>query len=136
LWDRSRRHHSSPLDGEVQAIDLTPRLLERARENSRIAGVEVSWREGDAEDLRSALVNSMLCLVIRHMFAPRPEVTMAEMLRVLKPGGVIAFATRPEMLVGETSTLGTRYMPPPPPGIVSPILCGDPAVIRKRFGNE
>src|SRR5579883_2871498 len=33
------------------ALDLTPALLEVARENSQIAGVSIDWREGDAESL-------------------------------------------------------------------------------------
>jgi 2-polyprenyl-3-methyl-5-hydroxy-6-metoxy-1,4-benzoquinol methylase len=35
----------------VTALDLTPPLLERARENATIANVDVDWREGDAEQL-------------------------------------------------------------------------------------
>ena len=35
----------------VTGLDLTPALLERARENARIAGVTVDWHEGDAENL-------------------------------------------------------------------------------------
>ena len=36
---------------KVSALDLTPALLEQARENQAIAGVEVAWTEGDAEAL-------------------------------------------------------------------------------------
>src|SRR5579859_7331931 len=35
----------------VTGFDLTPELLERARENARIAGVDVEWLEGDVEHL-------------------------------------------------------------------------------------
>src|SRR5262245_22141359 len=35
----------------VRGLDLTPELLERAKENARIAGVEIEFREGDAEAL-------------------------------------------------------------------------------------
>jgi len=53
-----------------------------------------------------------------HMFAPRPEVSIAEMLRVLKSGGTIAFATwPPELLVGSSFKLVSGYMSPPPPGV-------------------
>src|SRR3989440_9184447 len=37
--------------GRVRGLDLTPELLERARENARIANVEIDFREGDAEEL-------------------------------------------------------------------------------------
>ena len=123
---------------EVEAIDLTPPLLDRARENCRIAGVSVSLREGDVEELPFA--NGQFDVVLSqfaHMFAPRPEMAVAEMLRVLKPGGIIAFATwPPEMLVGSTTALGARYMPSPPPGITNPILWGDPAIIKDRLGSS
>ena len=39
------------LGASVTGLDLTPELLTRARENSRIAGVEIDWREGDVEAL-------------------------------------------------------------------------------------
>src|SRR5689334_16395360 len=35
----------------VKAVDLTPQLLERARENGKIAGVNIEWQEGDVEQL-------------------------------------------------------------------------------------
>ena len=60
-------------------------------DNARIAAVQIDWREGDAENL-PFLPNSFDVVVSQfgHMFAPRPEVTIAEMLRVLKPGGRFA----------------------------------------------
>ncbi len=123
---------------EVQAIDLTPQLLDRARENCQIARVQVSLQEGDVEELPFA--DGQFDVVLSqfaHIFAPRPEVAIAEMLRVVKPGGILAFATwPPEMLVGSTTALGARYMSPPPPGIANPILWGDPAVIKDRFGSS
>ena len=39
------------LGARVSAVDLTPELLARARENATIAGVKVDWHEGDAEQL-------------------------------------------------------------------------------------
>src|SRR5437667_11475137 len=35
----------------VHGIDLTPELLERARENAIIAQVKIDFRQGDAEEL-------------------------------------------------------------------------------------
>src|ERR1700676_4907244 len=39
------------LGAHVTGLDLTPELLERARENSRIAEVQIDWHEGDVEKL-------------------------------------------------------------------------------------
>ncbi len=58
------------------------------------------------------------------------------MLRVLKPGGTIAFSTwPPELLVGRMFALIGRYAPPPPPGASPPHQWGDPNVVRERLGN-
>jgi SAM-dependent methyltransferase len=125
------------IGAKVSGLDLTPELLERARENSQIADVEIDWREGDAEALPFA--DSEFDLVLSqfgHMFTPRPEVVLAQMLRVLKPGGTIAFVTwPPESLVGSSFTLVASYVPPPPPGVSPPPKWGDPNIVRERLGN-
>lgn len=120
----------------VTGLDLTPELLERARENSRIAEVEIEWQEGDVEQLPfgDALYDRVVSQ-FGHIFAPRPEVAIAEMLRVLKPGGVIAFSTwPPELFVGRVFVLTAGYMPPPPPGVSPPTQWGDPNIVRERLG--
>src|ERR1051326_3851492 len=122
----------------VRGIDLTPELLERARENARIANVEIEFREGDAEALpfEDAAFDVVLSQ-FGHMFAPRPAVALAEMLRVLKPGGTIAFATwPPESLIGNIFSWVSQYMPaPPPPGVSPPPQWGDISVVRQRLGS-
>jgi SAM-dependent methyltransferase len=71
-----------------------------------------------------------------HMFAPRPEIAVREMLRVLKPGGTIAFSTwPPELLVGRMFAMNGRYAPPPPPGASPPHQWGDPNIVRDRLGD-
>lgn len=120
---------------QVHGLDLTPALLEHARENGRMAGVDVDWKEGDAERLPYA--DAMFDVVTSefgHIFAPRPDVVMHEMRRVLKPGGRIAFATfPPEHFVGRMFALLGRYSPPPPPGVVPPPSWGVPATIAERL---
>jgi SAM-dependent methyltransferase len=95
------------IGARVTGLDLTSALLERARENSQIAGVEIDWREGDAEAL--PFQDGAFDVVMSqfgHIFAPRPEVAIGEMLRVLRPGGTIAFATwPPELFMGRMFTL-------------------------------
>lgn len=120
----------------VTALDLTPELLDVARENARIAEVEIDWHEGDIEKLPfDDAAFDVVTSQFGHMFAPRPDVAVAEMLRVLKPGGTIAFSTwPPELFVGRMFALVGRYMPPPPPGIAPPPQWGDPNVIRERLG--
>ncbi len=122
---------------KISGIDLTPEFLEQAKLTGEALGFnEVVWRVGDAEDL--PFPDSSFHVVLSqfgHMFAPRPEVATKEMLRVLKPGGTIAFATwPPDQLVGRMYELAAKYVPPPL-GVQSPILWGDPNVVRERLGT-
>jgi SAM-dependent methyltransferase len=125
------------LGAQATGLDLTPELLQRARENARISGVAVEFHEGDAETLRFADASFDVVLSqFGHIFAPRPEVVIDEMLRVLKPGGTMAFSTwPPELYVGRSTALSSKYLPPPP-DMPSPMLWGDPNVIRERLGDK
>jgi SAM-dependent methyltransferase len=124
------------LGARATGLDLTPELLERARENATIAAVDIDWHEGDVEQLPFPdAAFSVVLSQFGHIFAPRPEVALAEMLRVLKPNGVIAFSTWPaESSLGRVFTLTARYMPPPQ-GVAPPTSWGDPNVVRERLGS-
>lgn len=121
----------------VTGLDFTPELLARAHENARIARVSVDWHEGDVEAL--PFPDNTFDVVVSqfgHMFAPRPERAVGEMLRVLRPTGTIAFSTwPPELYIGRMFALAARYLPPPPPGVAPPPLWGDVNVIRERLGT-
>lgn len=122
---------------QVQGIDLTPELIARAKENAALARLEVAFQESDAESL--PFPDSSFDVVMSqfgHMFAPRPEVVTREMLRVLKPGGTIAFSTwPPELFVGRWFALMGKYAPPPPPGVSPPPQWGEPNIVRERLGS-
>lgn len=121
--------------GQVTALDLTPALLEQARENARIAQrPDIVWTEGDAE--RLPYPDASFDVVVSqfgHMFAPRPDVAMAEMRRVLKSGGRVAFATwPPEHFVGRLFAFVGRHVPPPP-GAAPPPQWGNPGIVTERL---
>jgi len=121
----------------VSGLDLTPELLEVARSNSALAGVDIDWHQGDVEQLPfEPETFDVVVSQFGHMFAPRPDVAIAEMLRVLKRGGTIAFSTwPPELFIGRMFALVSQYMPPPPPGVSPPPQWGDPTIIRERLGS-
>lgn len=101
---------------KVHALDLSPVLIQHGRQHAALAGVEIEFREGDVEALpyESSTFDAVVSQ-FGHMFAPRPDVTIAEMLRVLKPGGTIAFSTwPPEHYVGQMFALVAKFVPPPP----------------------
>jgi SAM-dependent methyltransferase len=122
----------------VTGLDLTPELLVAARENAAVARVDIDFHEGDVEQLPFG--DAQFDAVVSqfgHIFAPRPEMAIAEMLRVLKPGGTIAFSTwPPELFVGRIFLLVSRYAPPPPPGVSPPALWGEPGIVRERLGDK
>lgn len=121
----------------VRGLDLSPVLLEEARRNAALAGVTIEFTEGDVEALPYPDASfDVVTSQFGHMFAPRPEVAIAEMLRVLKPRGRIAFSTwPPELMIGRMFKLVSSYMPPPP-GVAPPPLWGEPTVIRERLGDK
>ena len=122
----------------VAALDLTPELLDHARENEKIAGAgSIEWTEGDAEQLPYADASFDVVLSqFGHMFAPRPDVAIAEMRRVLKLGGRIAFATwPPEHFVGRFFALVGKHSPPPPEGAAPPPMWGNVSVVTERLST-
>ena len=122
----------------VTGLDLTPELLAIAKENTAIAQLDdITWKEGDVENLpvRDGEFDIVLSQ-FAHIFAPRPEVAVKEMLRVLKPGGRIAFNTwPPELFIGRMFALTASYLPPPDPRPAPPAQWGDPNVVQQRLGS-
>src|SRR5881296_4354608 len=123
----------------VTGVDLTPELLAVAKENATIAGLDdIVWKEGDVESLPFADGEfDMVLSQFAHIFAPRPEVAVKEMLRVLKRGGVLAFHTwPPELLFGRVFAVVSRYMPPASdPKPAPPSQWGDPTIVLQRLGT-
>lgn len=121
---------------EVTGLDLTPELVAHAKENAAIMGLEARFVEGDAEDL--PFEDASFDVVVSqfgHIFAPRPEVVTREMLRVLRPGGTIAFSSwPPELYLGRWLEIAARYVPRPE-GVPSPTLWGDPGFVREMLGE-
>ena len=124
------------------------RSRHRARSHARVVGAGAgecahcgeSKLIGTKETSRSCPLSDAAFDVVLsefgHIFAPRPEVAIGEMLRVLKPGGTIAFSTwPPELFVGRMFALTASYLPPPPPGVAPPPLWGDPNIVRQRLGS-
>lgn len=122
---------------KVKGLDLSPVLIEKAKWNADLTGVDAIFCEGDVEHLPYQDAEfDVVVSQFGHMFAPAPEKALAEMLRVLKPGGTVAFSTwPPEMFTGRMFGLVGKYLPPPE-GVAPPALWGDPKVIRERLGDS
>jgi SAM-dependent methyltransferase len=120
----------------VSGLDIATNLLTQARERARQETLAIDFSEGDAEampyeDCTFDIVVSMYGV----MFAPRPEWVVSELCRVVKPGGLIALANwTPAGFIGKMFAIFARHVPPPP-GLPSPLLWGDEAVVRRRFNG-
>jgi SAM-dependent methyltransferase len=121
--------------GKVVASDLTPVLLEKGRARSEREGLDIEWVEADAEALpfEDGSFDRVLS-AIGAMFAPRHDVTAAELARVCAPGGMVVMANwAPEGGIGQFfATLG-KHMPPPPPEASPPPLWGNEDHVRELF---
>ncbi|WP_222914353.1 class I SAM-dependent methyltransferase [Natrinema sp. SYSU A 869] len=123
----------------VTGLDITPTMLEKAKENAAVASVEdISWHEGTATDLPfddDAFDITLSC--VGHMFADPPDAAAQELLRVTRSGGQIAFTSwTPASVVPAMGKTLTEYLPPKPDAPVPPFLWGDPDVVRKRLGDN
>lgn len=71
-------------------VDLTPKMLEQAKEKAQARNLKAQFQLGDAEALE--IEDNSLDVVINRLLLwtlPQPEVALKEWLRVLKPGGKI-----------------------------------------------
>lgn len=126
---------AAQIGAEVTGIDIADNLIEAAKVRAEKLGLSIKFEQGDAEampyeDSSFDLVMTMFGA----MFAPRPDVTAAELVRVCKPGGTIAMANwTPAGHAGQMFKVGGKYVPPP--DMPAPVLWGVPAEVTARFGD-
>jgi len=117
----------------VTGCDISTNWLDKARARAAAEGLEVTFEEGDAESLpyEDSQFDAVISL-IGAMFAPRPERVAVELVRVCRPGGMIAMANwTPGGFVGQMFKAISKHIAPS--GMPSPVLWGDEATVRNRF---
>ena len=121
---------------DVTGIDIAPNLIEQAIANAAEEGLTAKFEVGDAEAMPYADDSfDVVMTMFGAMFAPRPDVTAAELKRVCKSGGTIAMANwTPDAFTGQMFKLGAKHVPPPP-GMTSPVLWGTEDAVRERFAD-
>ncbi|MEO5343689.1 MAG: methyltransferase domain-containing protein [Gammaproteobacteria bacterium SHHR-1] len=80
--------------GQVLGLDLSPQLLDEARAHAAQAGLaNLSFQQGDAYALELA-DGGVDFVYARFLFQhlKRPEQALSEIMRVLRPGGILAIA--------------------------------------------
>lgn len=122
---------------EVTSTDYVPALLERGRARAEAEGLEVAFREADAEAL--PFLDGTFDVVLSTfgvMFTPNQARAAAEMARVCRAGGRIGLANwTPGSFIGELFKVLGRYIPPAA-GLRSPALWGTEERLKEFFGGD
>ena len=118
----------------VTGVDIATNLIEQARARAKSEGLTIQFDEGDAESLPYDDASfDVVVSMFGAMFAPRPELVAAELVRVCRPGGRIAMANwTPAGFVGQMFKLTGKHVPPPP-NMPSPVKWGDEDTVRERM---
>ena len=122
---------------KVTSTDYVPALLEKGRRRAEAEGLQVEFREADAENLPFPDASFDVAMsTVGVMFAPDHARCASEMLRVVRDGGRIALANwTPEGFVGQLFKTIGAYVPPPA-GVKSPALWGTESHLAELFGER
>lgn len=117
----------------VKGVDIATNLLEQARARAESESLTIQFDEGDAESLPYPdAAFDVVVSMFGAMFAPRPELVSAELVRVCRPGGRIAMANwTPEGFIGQMFKITGKHVPPP--NMPSPLKWGDEETVRERL---
>ncbi len=77
-----------PAEATITAQDLTPAMLDRAKERASSTDLNIHWQVGDAQALSWG--DEQFDAVAMHLIlavVPNPQAALCEAARVLKPGG-------------------------------------------------
>lgn len=120
---------------EVTGVDIASNLVERARTRAQAEGLRARFEEADAEALPFDDASfDVVTSLIGAMFAPQPQLVAQELLRVCLSGGTIAMANwTPQGFVGQLFKTVSKFIAPS--GMPSPVLWGEEATVRERFGH-
>ncbi len=118
-------------------VDYAPNLLVQGRERAQAEHLDVTFVDGDAEQLPFGDAGFDLVLsTVGVMFAPDQRRAAAELVRVTAPGGRIALASwTPGSLVGAMFAVISQYAPAPP-GVPSPMYWGSEEGLAELFGDS
>lgn len=124
--------------GDVVCSDLVSDHFEVGRQRAAAAGVDVEWVEANAEELpfEDDSFDRVLS-TFGVMFAPRHDLAAAELVRVVKPDGLIGLCNWiPEGTNGRMFAAIGSYMPPLPDFAKPPPLWGTEDHVKALLGDS
>ena len=121
----------------VVASDLVPELLERGAALAQTRGVNLQWREANAEALPFGVDEFDAVLsCVGVMFAPHHQCAADELVRVCRPGGTIGLVNwTPEGFIGQMFATMKPYVAAPPAGVQPPPKWGSEDYVRGLLGD-
>jgi ubiquinone/menaquinone biosynthesis C-methylase UbiE len=122
---------------DVTCTDYVDDLLGLAHRRAEADGLRITTQVADAENLPfdDGSFDTVLSTV-GVMFAPNPERSAAELIRVCRRGGKIGLANwTPEGFIGQMFKV-IGGLVPPPAGVPSPLLWGTDAQLDKLLGAD
>ena len=121
---------------DVVGVDYVPALLAHGRERAAAERYSIRFDEGDAEALPYPDASfDALTSTLGVMFTADHQRAADELLRVCRPGGVIAMTNwTPGGFIGQVFKTIGAYVPPPP-GVTSPAMWGTEPYLRTILGE-
>jgi ubiquinone/menaquinone biosynthesis C-methylase UbiE len=122
---------------EATGVDYAANLLAQGRERAAVEHLQVTFIEGDAEELPVPDASFDLTLsTVGVMFAPDHQRAADELVRVTTTGGKIALASwTPTGMIGQLFKTVGKWAPPPA-GVRPPTLWGTPEHLSELFGDR
>jgi SAM-dependent methyltransferase len=121
---------------EATGVDIAANLIAAARERAKAEGLSAQFDEGDAEALPYDDSSfDIVASIFGAMFAPRPELVAAELLRVCRPGGRILMGNwTPDSFPAHMFKTVAGYLPASS-SVPPPVLWGKEGVVRERLAD-
>lgn len=122
----------------VTGLDLSPRLIDVARERAAAAGFDIHYVVGDAQKLPfDDGAFDVVSSAVGIMFAPDHAKAAAELARVTRSGGRIGLASwTKEGDVGKLFAVMAPFQAPPPAGAGSPFSWGNEDYVEELLGGD
>src|ERR1700744_1844901 len=121
----------------VIASDLVPELRQRGAALAQARGVNVKWREANAEALPFGVDEFDAVLsCVGVMFVPHHQCAADELVRVCRPSGTIGLISwTPEGFIGQMFATMKPYVAPAPAGVQPPPKWGSEDYVRGLLGD-